>query len=134
MSYTYTEKKRIRKDFSKLPVILETPHLLSIQLESYRRFLRQDASAKERRESGLHKAFRTVFPIENASGNAQLIYEDYELGRPGFDVKECRLRGMSYTAPLRVKLKLVIYDREAGLARRCLRKSGNEMCTWETFR
>lgn len=118
MSYSYTEKKRIRKDFSKLSAKLDVPNLISIQIESYRRFLNPNADAEERRNSGLHKAFQSVFPIRSVSGNAELIYEDYRLDKPRFDVKECQLRGASYTAPLRVKMRLVIYDREAGLSKK----------------
>ncbi|MEO6697701.1 MAG: DNA-directed RNA polymerase subunit beta, partial [Gammaproteobacteria bacterium] len=113
MTYSFTEKKRIRKNFGKRPSILEVPYLLAIQLDSYRNFLQEDVTAEKRHEHGLHAAFRSVFPITSYSGNAALEYVSYRLGTPVFDVKECQMRGMTYAAPLRVKVRLVIYDKEA---------------------
>ncbi|MEE9141534.1 MAG: DNA-directed RNA polymerase subunit beta, partial [Gammaproteobacteria bacterium] len=113
MAYSFTEKKRIRKDFGKRPSILDVPYLLSIQLDSYRRFLQRDIAAEDRDIIGLHSAFNTVFPIVSYSGNAALEYVSYRLGEPVFDVKECQQRGLTYSAPLRVDVRLVIYDKEA---------------------
>ncbi len=117
MAYSYTEKKRIRKDFGKRPSILDTPYLLGMQIESYRDFLQAERAPAEREEAGLHTAFKSVFPIESYSGNAALEYVSYRLGTPVFDVKECQIRGVTYAAPLRVKVRLVIYDRESGAAK-----------------
>ena len=86
MAYSFTEKKRIRKDFGKLPTVMEVPYLLAIQLDSYRKFLQQGTSADQRLEEGLEAAFRSVFPISSYSGNAALEYAGYELGKPVFDV------------------------------------------------
>jgi DNA-directed RNA polymerase subunit beta len=113
MAYSFTEKKRIRKDFGKLPTVMEMPYLLSIQLDSYNRFLQLDVKPSEREEVGLHAAFRSVFPIVSYSGNAALEYVDYRLGTPAFDVKECVLRGITFSAPLRVRVRLIIYDKES---------------------
>src|SRR5690554_5638335 len=113
MAYSYTEKKRIRKDFGKLPQVMDVPYLLAIQLDSYYDFLQQDRSPEERMEVGLHAAFKSVFPIESFSGNAALEYVSYRFGTPAFDVKECQLRGVTYSAPLRVKVRLIIYDKES---------------------
>jgi DNA-directed RNA polymerase subunit beta len=113
MAYSFTEKKRIRKDFGKLPGVLNVPYLLSIQLDSYRTFLQETASPESRADLGLHAAFQSVFPIVSYSGNAALEYVSYRLGEPVFDVKECQLRGLTYAAPLRVLVRLVIYDKEA---------------------
>ncbi|MDS4020610.1 MAG: DNA-directed RNA polymerase subunit beta [Candidatus Competibacter sp.] len=113
MAYTFTEKRRIRKDFGKRPSILEVPYLLAIQLDSYREFLQAEVPPGERREAGLHAAFRSVFPIVSYSGNARLEYVSYRLGEPGFDVRECQLRGLTYAAPLRVRLRLVLMDKDA---------------------
>lgn len=113
MAYSYTEKKRIRKDFGKLPPVLDVPYLLAIQLESYRNFLQEGKSLAERGELGLHGAFKSVFPMVSFSGNAALEYVDYRLGKPVFDVKECQLRGITYAAPLRVRVRLIIYDKES---------------------
>jgi DNA-directed RNA polymerase subunit beta len=115
MAYSYTERKRIRKEFGKLklPRGLEMPHLLAIQLDSYKQFLQAEALPLDRDENGLHGAFRSVFPIVSYSGNAALEYVDYALGKPMFDVKECQLRGANYAVPLRVRVRLIIYDRES---------------------
>ncbi|QJQ94355.1 MULTISPECIES: DNA-directed RNA polymerase subunit beta [Halomonadaceae] len=113
MAYSYTEKKRIRKDFGKLPQVMDVPYLLAIQLDSYYDFLQQDRAPEERLEIGLNAAFKSVFPIESFSGNAALEYVSYRFGTPAFDVKECQLRGVTYSAPLRVKVRLIIYDRES---------------------
>src|SRR5690625_5658201 len=112
MAYSYTEKKRIRKDFGKLPSIMEVPFLLAIQLDSYARFTQQGIPVEERQDTGLHAAFKSVFPILSYSGNAALEYVDYRLGEPEFDVAECQLRDVTYAVPMRVKLSLIIYNRE----------------------
>ncbi|MEN9704890.1 MAG: hypothetical protein RLZZ393_769, partial [Pseudomonadota bacterium] len=113
MAYSFTEKKRIRKNFGKQPGILDVPYLLAIQLDSYRSFLQADTPETERASVGLHAAFKTVFPISSYSGNATLEYVAYRLGEPVFDVKECQLRGLTYAAPLRVKVRLIVLDKEA---------------------
>ncbi|MFO7288207.1 MAG: DNA-directed RNA polymerase subunit beta, partial [Gammaproteobacteria bacterium] len=113
MAYSFTEKKRIRKDFGKLPDILKVPYLLSIQVDSYEQFLQAKVPPEERKDVGLHAAFKSVFPIVSYSGNAALEYVSYRLGEPVFDVKECQLRGLTYAAPLRVLVRLVIYDKES---------------------
>ncbi|ALP40997.1 DNA-directed RNA polymerase subunit beta [Aeromonas schubertii] len=109
MVYSYTEKKRIRKDFGKRDQVLDTPYLLSIQLDSFKQFIEADPEGAY----GLEAAFRSVFPITSYSGSAELQYVSYRLGEPVFDVKECQIRGVTYSAPLRVKLRMVLYDREA---------------------
>ena len=113
MAYSFTEKKRIRKDFGKRPSILEVPFLLATQIESYQGFLQADQHPDQRENLGLHAAFRSVFPIVSYSGNAALEYVHYRLGEPVFDVRECQLRGATYAAPLRVLVRLVIYDKDA---------------------
>ena len=113
MAYSFTEKKRIRKNFGKRPTILDVPYLLSIQVDSYKKFLQTDKSIEKRADRGLHAAFQSVFPIVSYSGNAALEYVSYRLGEPVFDVKECQMRGLTYAAPIRVNVRLVIYDKEA---------------------
>ncbi|TCB82118.1 DNA-directed RNA polymerase subunit beta [Acinetobacter sp. ANC 4173] len=112
MAYSYTEKKRIRKNFGKLPSVMDAPYLLAIQVDSYRTFLQDGKSPKNREDIGLQAAFRSVFPIESYSGNAALEFVEYSLGKPEFDVRECILRGSTYAAPMRVKIRLIIKDRE----------------------
>lgn len=119
-SYSYTEKQRIRKNFGKNPSALESSFinnhkldLLAIQLNSYETFLQSDVSAEERLDSGLHSAFSAVFPIASYSGHARLDYVSYTLGEPTFDVKECKMRGLTFAAPLRVKVRLVVFDKDS---------------------
>ncbi|MDA3978046.1 DNA-directed RNA polymerase subunit beta [Gallibacterium sp. AGMB14963] len=109
MVYSYTEKKRIRKDFGKRPQVLNIPYLLTIQLDSFEKFIQKDPEGQQ----GLEAAFRSVFPIVSNNGNTELQYVDYKLGEPVFDVRECQIRGTTYAAPLRVKLRLVSYDKDA---------------------
>ena len=109
MTYSYSEKKRIRKDFGKRPQVLDVPYLLSIQIESFSKFIEPDPEG----EYGLEAAFRSVFPIKSYSGSAELQYVSYRIGEPVFDVKECQIRGVTYSAPLRVKLRMVLFDKEA---------------------
>ncbi len=113
MAYSYTEKKRIRKDFGKLPHVMDVPFLLAIQLDSYRKFTQVDAPPEARLDVGLHAAFKSVFPIVSYSGSAALEYVSYVLGKPAFDVNECILRGVTYAVPLRVRVRLIIYDKES---------------------
>ncbi|RLA19114.1 MAG: DNA-directed RNA polymerase subunit beta, partial [Gammaproteobacteria bacterium] len=115
MAYSFTEKKRIRNNFGKRLEVLDVPYLLATQLDSYARFLQEDLAIKDRSDIGLHAAFSSVFPIESHSGYAVLEYVSYRLGEPLFDVKECQQRGANYAAPLRVMVKLVIYDKDAPL-------------------
>lgn len=106
--YSCTEKKRIRKDFGKRPQVLDIPYLLSIQIDSFQKFIKQDLKG----QCGLEAAFRSIFPIKSYNGNAELQYIKYRLGEPTFDVKECQTRGATFSAPLRVRLCLIIYERE----------------------
>jgi len=113
MSYSFTEKKRIRNNFGKSTEVLEVPYLLATQINSYANFLQSGVSAEKRADIGLHAAFSSVFPIESHSGYAVLGYVKYRLGDPVFDVRECQQRGATFAAPLRVLVRLVIYDKEA---------------------
>ena len=113
MAYSFTEKKRIRKSFGKRQDVLEVPYLLATQVDSYKKFLQAETPHSSRADDGLHAALRSVFPIESHSGLAVLEYVSYRLGDPTFDVKECQQRGTTYAAPLRVLVRLVIYDKEA---------------------
>ncbi len=99
-------KKRFRKDFSKLPSVFDVPPLLNVQTESYQNFL----YSKNGADSGLEAAFKSLFPIKSYSGLAILEYVGYKLGTPTFDVNECRIRGTTYAAPLRVKIRLVLLE------------------------
>ena len=112
MEYTYTEKKRIRKNFGKRKQVIDIPSMLDIQTDSYSSFLSTSANAEDRASSGIHKAFTSVFPIISHSGHVRLEYIDYSVGTPIFNVQECQLRGLTYAAPLKVLMRLVICERE----------------------
>jgi DNA-directed RNA polymerase subunit beta len=112
MSYSYAEKKRIRKEFGVLPHILDVPYLLSIQTESYKKFLHADAT-NGKAHSGLETVLKQSFPVESKNGQYELHYVGYQVGVPTFDEDECQIRGATYDAPLNVKLRLVVYNKEA---------------------
>ncbi len=113
MAYTYTEKKRIRKDFGKLKSAMNIPYLLEIQINSYKEFTQVEVKPEDRLDKGLHAAFKSIFPIVSYSGKALLEYVSYRLGKPEFDVSECILRGATYAVSLRVKVRLIIYEKES---------------------
>ena len=111
MTFSFTEKKRIRKDFGKQKPALDVPDLLTLQIESYEKFLQKNLHPEKRKNIGLQAAFNNLFPIESFSKNARLEFISYRLEEPEFNVRECQLRGLSYAAPLRVKTKLITYDK-----------------------
>ena len=113
MSYSFTEKKRIRKSFAKRSSVLPVPYLLATQLDSYAAFLQEHTPPDTRKSEGLQAAFQSVFPIESHSKNARLEFVSFVLGKPPFDVKECQQRGLTFAAPLRAKVRLTIMDKEA---------------------
>ena len=113
VQYSHAEKKRFRKGFGKQHDIMDIPNLLDIQVNSYADFLQVGNSSANKEDSGLHSAFTSVFPINSFSGNARLEYVSYNLGEPAFDVRECKLRGLTFSAPLRVKIRLVVLDKES---------------------
>ena len=112
-AYSFTEKKRIRKSFAKRKVVQEVPYLLSTQLASYNQFLQTERTVAERQDEGLQAAFTSIFPIVSHNQMARLEFVNYALGNPAFDVVECQQRGLTFCAPLRARVRLVIMDREA---------------------
>jgi DNA-directed RNA polymerase subunit beta len=113
MTYSYTEKKRIRKSFAKRASVLDVPFLLATQLESFTSFLQAAVPPAQRKNHGLQAAFTSIFPIVSHSGNARLEFVSYALAEPAFDVKECQQRGLTFASALRAKVRLVILDRES---------------------
>ncbi|MBL8514073.1 MAG: DNA-directed RNA polymerase subunit beta, partial [Betaproteobacteria bacterium] len=111
--YTFTEKKRIRKSFAKRASALDVPFLLATQLNSYAEFLQAEIAVGSRKMQGLQAAFSSVFPIVSHNQLARLEFQSYHLSTPPFDVLECQQRGLTYAAPLRAKVRLIIMDREA---------------------
>ena len=119
MAYSFTEKKRIRRDFGKRTAVINEPYLLAIQVDSYKRFLKSDEG--DYRGTGLQSAFDSIFPIISFSGSVELEFVSYRISEPVFDVKECQIRGLTYAAPLRVLVRLVIYDKEASAKNRSVK-------------
>ena len=118
MVFSFTEKKRIRKTFSKRAGVDTTPHLLEIQKDSYRKLLQKGVPPEQRIDQGLQAAFKSVFPIESYSGAAQLDFATYKLGQPAFDVRECQQRSLMFSAPLHAVLRLMIFEKsETGSAK-----------------
>lgn len=113
MSYSFTEKKRIRKSFAKRATVLDVPFLLSIQIDSYSDFLQIDVPIENRRDIGLQAAFQSIFPIISHNGFSRLDFVFYTLGEPPFDVQECQLRGITYASPLKARIRLTIFDRDS---------------------
>ena len=113
MTYSYTEKKRIRKSFAKRVNVLDVPFLLATQLDSFTAFLQASVPPAQRKNQGLQAAFTSIFPIVSHSGNARLEFVSFALAEPAFDVKECQQRGLTFASALRSKVRLIILDREA---------------------
>ncbi|MFC2523763.1 MAG: DNA-directed RNA polymerase subunit beta, partial [Lautropia mirabilis] len=115
MTYSFTEKKRIRKSFGhrRARAVQEVPYLLATQLESYAEFLQEGVPADQRKDVGLQAALKSIFPISSHNDMARLEFVGYTLGQPAFDMKECQQRGLNFCAPLRARVRLVIMDREA---------------------
>ncbi|SMN00884.1 DNA-directed RNA polymerase beta subunit [uncultured Candidatus Thioglobus sp.] len=109
MAYSFTEKKRIRNNFGSRESILAEPDLLAIQINSFNGFIQ--AGKADKTEVGLHAVFQSVFPITAVNGYAEIEYVDYELEEPKFNVEECKLRGVTFASTLRVKLNLVLFDK-----------------------
>src|SRR4029077_5082103 len=116
MASLFSENRRIRKDFSKISTPVEIPNLIELQRKSYDKFLQAEISPQKRESSGLQAVFKSVFPIEDFNRTASLEFESYTLERPKYDVGECRQRGMTFAAPLKITVRLVVYDvdEEAG--------------------
>ena len=113
MTYSYTEKKRIRKNFGTFAKVMDLPNLVETQTKSYADFLQADVAPESRIKQGLEDVFQSLFPIKSVSGNAALEYVSYEIGKNTYDVQECLIQGLSYSAPLRIKVKLVLFDRDS---------------------
>ena len=107
---SFTERKRVRKNFGKLKEVSKFPNLIEIQKKSYEEFLLEEVHPSKRLDRGLQKVFKSVFPLEDFSGSARIEYIEYSLQEPKFDVDECRQRDKTYAAPLNVKLRLIVFD------------------------
>ncbi|MGB5414514.1 MAG: hypothetical protein WBN01_07720, partial [Polyangiales bacterium] len=110
MAATIQTNFRMRHSFGKIEHILEIPNLIDIQKRSYDKFLQTDVPRDERENTGLQGVFNSVFPIRDFNGTSELVFSGYTLERPKYDVDECRQRGMTYAAPIKVTIQLIIYD------------------------
>lgn len=110
MARTYTERKRIRKSFARIPEIAPLPNLIELQTTSYNNFLQMDVPAENRASMGLQEVFKSVFPISDFSGKSQLEFYRYDFDVPKYDVDECKQRGVTFAAPLRVTFRLIVWD------------------------
>ncbi|MBJ6751991.1 DNA-directed RNA polymerase subunit beta [Geomonas anaerohicana] len=110
MAYSIANNPLLRKNFAKIHKIIDIPNLIDIQKNSYKRFLQLDTPVDARKNSGLEAVFRSVFPIRDFSDTASLEYVSYSLGAPKYDVEECHQRGMTFAAPMKVKVRLVVWD------------------------
>src|SRR5712664_1561638 len=114
--------RRSRRDFGKIPSIVEIPNLIEVQKRSYETFLQKDAAPDRREEIGLQAVFKSVFPIEDYNGNARLEFDSYHFGDPKYTVEECHDRGMTFAIPLKVTLRLVVFDHDKEAKTRTIRE------------
>ncbi|MGP1684146.1 MAG: DNA-directed RNA polymerase subunit beta, partial [Giesbergeria sp.] len=112
-TYSYTERKRIRKSFGSRDSVLEVPYLLQMQKDAYTAFLQAGVSPKKRSIEGLQAAFNAAFPIVSHNGFVEMKFLEYNLAKPAFDVRECQTRGLTFASAVRAKVQLIIYDRES---------------------
>ena len=121
ISKSFTARKRIRKSFGRLPEIAPMPNLIDVQRESYANFLQMDTHPDSRTHSGLQEVFKSVFPISDFAGRGRLEFVQYELEEPKYDVEECIQRGLTFAAPLKVKLRLIVWDLDEETGARSIR-------------
>src|SRR6201997_3910390 len=115
--YSFTERKRIRKNFGKRESVLNVPYLLTMQQDSYVAFLQKDVPPQKRKPEGLQAAFLSAFPIVSHNSMVEMKFIEYNIAKPPFDVRECQQRGLTYAAAVRAKLQMIIYDRESAPAK-----------------
>src|SRR5580698_7719852 len=118
---SFTGRKRIRKSFGRIPEVAPMPNLIDVQRSSYEAFLQSDIKPDNRTHTGLQEVFKSVFPIDDFAGRGRLEFVDYELEEPKYDVEECIQRGMTYAAPLKVTLRLIVWDVEEDTGARSIR-------------
>jgi DNA-directed RNA polymerase subunit beta len=121
MAYSIANNPLLRKNFAKIKKIIDIPNLIDIQKNSYKRFLQIDIPTETRKNTGLEAVFRSVFPIKDFSETASLEYVSYSLGTPKYDVEECHQRGMTFAAPMKVKVRLVVWDHNKETGARSIR-------------
>ncbi len=134
MTKSFTGRKRIRKSFGRIPEVAPMPNLIDVQRASYEAFLQMNVRPDSRTPSGLQEVFQSVFPIDDFAGRGRLEFVHYELEEPKYDVEECIQRGMTFAAPLKVILRLIVWDvdEDTGAARSATSRSSPS--TWATCR
>jgi len=110
MSLTFTGKKRIRKSFGRIPEVVRMPNLIEVQKSSYNQFLQMDVPHEDRGDNGLNGVFRSVFPVRDFSERAVLEYVSFTFDPPKFDEEECQQRDITFAAPLKVKMRLIVFE------------------------
>ncbi len=121
MASSFTGRKRVRKNFGRLEAAVEMPNLIEVQRTSYEQFLQRDIPRNERTDTGIQEVFKSVFPIKDFSERGTLEFVAYEFEAPKYDVEECQQRGMTYAAPLKVTLRLVVWDIDEETGARSIR-------------
>jgi DNA-directed RNA polymerase subunit beta len=121
MAKSFTGRKRVRKSFGRIPEVAPMPNLIEVQKSSYDAFLQMDTAPDKRQQVGLQEVFRSVFPIRDFSERAQLEFVKYEFEEPKYDVEECQQRGMTFAAPLKATLRLVVWDVDEDTGARSIR-------------
>ena len=121
MAKSYTGRKRVRKSFGRIPTVAPMPNLIEVQKSSYDHFLQMDVPPEKRANVGLQEVFKSVFPIKDFSERGTLEFVKYELEQPKYDVEECQQRGMTFAAPLKVTLRLVVWDVDEDTGSRSIR-------------
>src|SRR6266851_3127628 len=121
MAKSFTGRKRIRKTFGRLPEVAPMPNLIEVQKSSYDHFLQMGVLSEQRTSVGLQEVFKSVFPIKDFSDRARLEFVRYELEQPKYDVEECQQRGITFAAPLKVTLRLVVWDVDEDTQSRSIR-------------
>ena len=106
--------KRLRRNFSRIKNVIEIPNLIEVQLDSYNKFLQLHVPSEERQDTGLQGVFKSVFPIKDFNQTASLEFVNYHFEKPNYDMNECRERGMTFAAPLKVVVRLVVWDVDEG--------------------
>ena len=112
MASSFTGRKRIRKSFGRIPEAVQMPNLIEVQRSSYEQFLQRETRVADRRDEGIEAVFKSVFPIKDFNERALLEYISYEFEEPKYDVEECIQRDMTYAAPLKVKLRQIVFEME----------------------
>ena len=121
MAKSFTGRKRVRKNFGRLAEVAPMPNLIEVQKTSYDSFLQMDVPSNERPDTGLQEVFKSVFPITDFSERGTLEFVGYQFEPPKYDVEECQQRGMTFAAPLKVTLRLVVWDQDEETGSRSIR-------------